>query len=166
MLPWRRPFYQPDGHCNYCGKAGHKRAVCAALDEDKTHKVEEACSYEICFSRRHRVGACPLLHGRCCKCRLRGHNGSTCQSKPTAGHKRGFEEHADGGIGTRQRFSNPHWGFYELPELYNHETHQFHYADLIGLPTSEAMSAVGALFSATKSRQPTCYAGQLRVTVL
>ena len=95
-----------------------------------------------------------------------------CSDSTIRLHRANFEEFADRGKLTRDRKSNPHWGFYRLPQKYDHEKYAFPYEDLINLPVAQATLAVRALEDLDESvgrkvhgNAPAKIAGGLEVTV-
>lgn len=98
----RNPGFQ--GTCLICGSElhGHETKQCQL-------KVRAGCDY--CYNWAHHVSVCPVLHGACRRCDLRGHDRSNCTNK----HDKdidAFERFADQGMLTKMRFQHPELGVY------------------------------------------------------
>ena len=96
------------------------------LDPNLLPKEEEVpvrCRYPICGALTHLTSACPVLHGICRKCGLRGHQHGQqkegAPSCPSNGLERGvllrvFEKYAEQGLITGLRHELPTAGFFGI----------------------------------------------------
>ena len=89
----------------YCHQHNHVRGV------DPSQKIR-GCKYPYCESPLHNTLGCPVLHGACSTCSMRGHVSAVCRPLDLKRHiilRKVFHDHADLGLYTRLRKQHPEW---------------------------------------------------------
>jgi hypothetical protein len=93
--------------CRHCGSPNHFGRSCLA---------DLGCTYEECTLKPdgHIINVCYVLHGRCTRCRNRGHRAERCGSKTEAEWEAIFQKYWNLGLKTKNCHGNMHhpWGFF------------------------------------------------------
>ncbi len=108
------------------------------------------CSYRRCQDpSQHHTPVCPFLHARCPRCRCRGHDESDrCDVRNAAvmeGLRADFEEVANMGFFTKERFRQLQWGWYPYPVTAPVDTMIVDYRRLTDMAVRDALALLHSL---------------------
>ncbi len=148
-----------ESRCTFCGASHCSRLVaglggrvmnCKKLREQSMFSpTRSICDYRRCKAdHEHHTSVCPYLHGKCSICGCRGHRpADQCSVTSEAIMERlraDFEEVANIGVYTRERFSHLEWGFYPVPPT-RPPWQVITYRRLTDLPVLDALAALQGL---------------------
>ncbi len=132
--------------CRRCGSNTHNKQGCS----------RKICKCAYCYSSGHVTSICPVLHGTCNVCRVRGHTAKYFECKANemsneklANHRRRFEKFADLGLKTRSRWDKLWMGFYYFHPAHSLQIHASlgytNYKEMVEAPPKTVLHTINEI---------------------